>query len=711
MAVRKYTLQSTAPAPSLRIDYRSQLNDEQLAVVEAPPGPTLVIAGAGSGKTRTLTFRVARLIETGCAPESLLLLTFTNKAAREMLKRVAELCGGLADVRRIAGGTFHHVAHGLLREFAPSLGFSERFTLMDREDARELMASCVSDLHLAAGPRRFPKAEVLLDLVSTAVNTEKSLDEVLADKRPQFLPLSEKIAQVASRFVQRKHEMQVMDFDDLLLGWKLLLANHPEVRAKLSGRFRAILVDEYQDTNRLQGDIVDLLAANHQNLTVVGDDAQSIYSFRGADFTNIIEFPARYPGCRIFRLTQNYRSTPQILGLANQSIANNRRQFPKELRSVRPSGPNPALVPLRDAYQQAEFIAQRVLELRDEGIGLAEQAILYRAHHHSMEIQLELSRRGIPFVVRSGVRFLEQAHIKDVLAYLKFVHNPMDELALKRALKLYPGIGSGIADEIWTLLIRYGERTSPLEALSRPEVKRELPKRAQPGFERAADVLLALADPKLQTTPGEMVLQVLAGGYEDYLRDQFLNGEVRAEDIRQMAEYAAGFPSLSEFLSEVTLLAEFQSEDVVEGAEPDEYVTLSSVHQAKGLEWRAVFVAWLADGRFPLALSLRQPAEEEEERRLFYVAATRARDELWLTYPLTAAPKDDERTLLKVSRFVEELPSGDDAPYDRVQIEVAPAGPSLPAGSPPASLPAPEEEGDEEPEGPLLAPRRRRFDA
>ncbi|MGI5865092.1 MAG: ATP-dependent helicase, partial [Myxococcales bacterium] len=660
MAIRKYTLKSTSPAPVLRIDYPSHLNAEQLAVVEAPAGPALVIAGAGSGKTRTLTYRVARMLETGTPPEAILLLTFTNKAAREMLKRVAELCGTIADVRRIVGGTFHHVAHSILREHASALGYGESFTLIDREDARELMSACISDLGLSAGPRRFPKAEVMVDIVSTAVNTERTFEEVVADKRPQFVSLSEKIAKVANRYAERKHQMQVMDFDDLLLCWKLLLSERPEVRARLQERFRAILVDEYQDTNRLQGDIVDLLAAGHRNLTVVGDDAQSIYSFRGADFTNIIEFPARYPGCGVYRLTENYRSTPEILALANESIANNRRQFQKELFSHRPSGPPPALVPLRDVYQQAEFIAQRILELRDEGIPLKEQAVLYRAHHHSMEIQLELSRRGIPFVVRSGVRFLEQAHIKDVLAYLKFVHNPMDELALKRVLKLYPGIGSGIADDVWTALVRLGETTSPLKALERPEVLLELPKKAHAGYQRAADTLLEIAQHKYQDAPGEMILKVLEGGYEDHLRAEYLNGEVRADDIRQVAEYAGGFQTVHDFLSEVTLLAEFQAEDVVEGAEPDEYVTLSSVHQAKGLEWRAVFVAWLADGRFPLAAALRQPDEEEEERRLFYVAATRARDELWLAYPMTHSSRDDERTLLRVSRFVEELASGED---------------------------------------------------
>ncbi len=701
MAIRSYTLKSNTAAPALRIDYASHLNEEQLAVVEAPAGPTLVIAGAGSGKTRTLTYRVARLIETGTPPESLLLLTFTNKAAREMLKRVAELCGSLVDVRRIQGGTFHHVAHSILREHAGALGYGDKFTLLDREDSRELMSACISDLNLSVGPRRFPKAEVLVDLVSSSINTEKGLEELLADRRPQFLGQLDKITAVATRYAERKQEMQLMDFDDLLLGWKLLLAERPEVRARLQQRFKAILVDEYQDTNRLQGDIVDLMAAFHKNLTVVGDDAQSIYSFRGADFTNIIEFPARYPGCGVLRLTRNYRSTPEILGLANASIANNRRQFPKELSSTRPMGPKPALVPLRDVFQQAEFIAQRILELRDEGVPLKEQAVLYRAHHHSMEIQLELSRRGIPFIVRSGVRFLEQAHIKDVLAYLKFVHNPMDELSLKRVFKLYPAIGSGVADDVWAALLRWGERTSPLQALERPEVKNELPKRAWPGYERAADTLLSLADHKLQNSPGEMILKVLAGGYEDYLRDQYLNGEVRADDIRQLAELAATFQGLHEFLAEVTLLAEFQSEEVVEGAEPDEYVTLSSVHQAKGLEWRAVFVAWLADGRFPLALSLRQPNEEEEERRLFYVAVTRARDELNLTFPMTAAQRDNERTLLRVSRFIEELPPGEDAPFDRIQIEVAALEPALPPAPQVKALPAAgRDDEDDEGEGP-----------
>jgi DNA helicase-2/ATP-dependent DNA helicase PcrA len=696
VAIRTYTLKTASLSPAFRVDYRSQLNDEQLAVVEAPAGPTLVIAGAGSGKTRTLTFRVARMLEMGCPPESLLLLTFTNKAAREMLKRVGELCGAIADVRRIAGGTFHHVAHALLREHASALDYTDRFTLIDREDARDLIAASIADLNLAAGPRRFPKAEVVLDIVSTCVNTEKPLEEVVAERRPQFLGALEKIGAVAGRYAERKHQMQVMDFDDLLVCWKLLLTERPEVRRALQERFRAVLVDEYQDTNRLQGDIVDLVAAGHQNLTVVGDDAQSIYSFRGADFTNIIEFPARYPGCGIFRLTRNYRSTPEILDLANQSIANNRRQFPKELSSVRPSGPKPVLVPCRDVYQQAEFVAQRMLELRDEGVPLSEQAVLYRAHHHSMEIQLELARRGIPFVVRSGVRFLEQAHIKDVLAYLKFVHNPNDELAFKRVLKLYPGIGSGIADDAWALCNRWGERTNPLQALERPEVKNGLPRRAQPGFERAVDTLLSLADHRLQSAPGEMVLKVLAGGYEDYLRDQFLNGDTRTDDIKQMADFAGSFATLHDFLAEVTLLAEFESEDVVEGAEPDEKVMLSSVHQAKGLEWRAVFIIWLADGRFPLALSLRQPAEEEEERRLFYVAATRARDELSLTYPMVAAPRDNERTLLKVSRFVEELPAGELAPYDRLQLELAPADPALPV--PPKALPAaPAETAEDDP--------------
>jgi DNA helicase-2/ATP-dependent DNA helicase PcrA len=649
-------------------------------VVEAPDGPLLVIAGAGSGKTRTLTWRVARLLHDGLDPESLLLLTFTNKAAREMLRRVDEVAR--IDTRRIWGGTFHHVAHRVLREHAPLLGYEKGYSILDREDGRDVMSASIADCGLAVGARRFPKPDVLIDLVSMAVNTQTPLADVVVDRRPQFAPLVEEILRVARRYAERKHRLNAMDFDDLLLNWKVLLVEHEPVRRLLAERFRHVLVDEYQDTNRLQGDVVDLVASHHRNLCVVGDDAQSIYSFRGAHFANILEFEKRYPDARRFHLTVNYRSTPEILELANASIENNFKQFPKELRSVRPSGSLPGLVPCRNVDQQAGFVAQRVLELRDEGIPLPEIAVLYRAHHHSMEIQFELARRGIPFVVRSGVRFFEAAHVKDVIAHLRFARNPGDELALKRVLKLFPGIGSMTADAVWNALSerRRGGAGSADELLS-PDVASQAPPKAREGYRRAAELLRSLTQLPTRDLPGECIERVLDGGYEEYLRTAFLNADSRVEDIRQLAEYARGYEDAESFLSEIALLTELTAETVAEGEEPDEKMVLSSVHQAKGLEWRAVFVVWLADGRFPSAQALRDPDGEEEERRLFYVACTRAKDELTLCHPIVAAPRDRERVVMKASRFLEELP-GDPALYERWQLEDGPALPELPALGP-----------------------------
>jgi DNA helicase II / ATP-dependent DNA helicase PcrA len=676
---RRYQLE---PRPQVRAPLNTEglLNDEQRAVVEAGDGPILVIAGAGSGKTRTLTWRVARLLHDGAEPESLLLLTFTNKAAREMLRRVEEVAR--IDTRRIWGGTFHHVAHRVLRDHAELLGFQRGYSIHDREDSRDVMSAAIADCGLAVGARRFPKADVLIDLVSMAVNTQTPLAEVVADRRPQFLPLTDEILRVARRYAERKQRLNAMDFDDLLLHWKVLLAEHAEVRQRLGERFRQVLVDEYQDTNKLQGDVVDLLASVHRNLCVVGDDAQCIYGFRGAHFANILEFERRYPEARRFDLTVNYRSTPQILELANRSIACNLKQFEKELSAVREAGPLPALVPCRDVGQQAAFVAQRVLELRDEGIPLPELAVLYRAHHHSMEIQFELARRGIPFVVRSGVRFFEAAHIKDVLAHLRFARNPGDELALKRCLRLAPGVGSATAEQLWNALeARRRGGAGSVEELLSPDVAGQVPPKGRPGYRRLAELLRRLARPPTRDLPGESIEAVLEDGYEEYLKAEFLNADSRVEDVRQLAEYARGYPDTEAFLAEVSLLTELAAETVSEGGEPDEKMVLSSVHQAKGLEWRGVFLVWLADGRFPSAQALKDRDGEEEERRLFYVACTRARDELYLCFPLVAAPRDRERVVLKASRFLEELP-GDPAVYERWQLDEGAGPPQLVPGDP-----------------------------
>jgi DNA helicase-2/ATP-dependent DNA helicase PcrA len=680
---RRYQLEPAARG-SGALNYAGLLNDEQQRVVEAGDGPILVIAGAGSGKTRTLTWRVARLLRDGAQPESLLLLTFTNKAAREMLRRVEEVAR--VDTRQIWGGTFHHVAHRVLREHAPVLGYAKGYSILDREDTRDVMSAAIADCGLAVGARRFPKADVLVDLVSMAVNTQTPLADVVATRRPQFLPLTDDVLRVARRFAERKHALNAMDFDDLLMNWKVLLAEHEPVRRVLAERFRHVLVDEYQDTNRLQGDVVDLVASGHRNLCVVGDDAQCIYGFRGAHFANILEFEERYPDARRFDLTVNYRSTPQILELANASIAYNVKQFEKALSSVRGDGPLPALVPCRDVSQQAQFVAQRVLELRDEGIPLPEIAVLYRAHHHAMEIQFELARRGIPFVVRSGVRFFEAAHIKDVLAHLRFARNPGDELALKRALRLAPGIGSATAEAVWgALAARRRGGAGGVEELLAPDVAGQVPPKGRAGYHRLAQLLRALTRPPTADLPGEAIELVLAEGYEEYLKSEFLNADSRVEDIRQLAEYARGYEDTDAFLSEIALLSELSAETVSEGGEPDEKMVLSSVHQAKGLEWRAVFLVWLADGRFPSAQALRDRDGEEEERRLFYVACTRAQDELYLCFPIVAAPRDRERVVLKASRFVEELP-GEPALYERWQLEDPGAQAALPAANDSALL-------------------------
>jgi DNA helicase-2/ATP-dependent DNA helicase PcrA len=700
MATRTYTLKVAPVKTSPRIDYAALLNEEQLQAVEAGEGPVLVIAGAGSGKTRTLTFRVARLLERGVPPEGILLLTFTNKAAREMTRRVEELAGSFADVRRILGGTFHHAAHVLLRQHAGALGFSTRFTVLDREDARDLMVTCIAERKLKSD-KRFPRPELVLDLVSMATNLQQPVSQVLVDRRPQLLPLAPEVLATAARYQQRKAQMHLMDFDDLLLHLKRLLTQHADIRAQLTERFRCVLVDEYQDTNRLQGDLVDLLAGERKALTVVGDDCQSIYSFRGADFTNIIGFPERYPGCAVYTLTRNYRSTPEILRLANASISRNARQFPKELTAARPSGAMPVVVPTRDADEQAAFVAQRILELRDEGLSLEAMAVLYRAHSHSLELQLELARRGIPFRVRSGVRFFEQSHIKDVLAYLKLVNNPGDELAFKRVVRRVPGVGPATTEHLWTALRALPEGTPWGDALAHEDVRGHLPRKAHKGFQRFADLMGRLTRPEAVRTPGVLLEDVLAGGYAEYLKAEYTEEEQREEDIRQLAAFASRFEDLPRFLTEIALVSEFAAEEALGADAPDEYLTLSTVHQAKGLEWRAVFVLWLADGRFPLSLATRSADEEEEERRLFYVALTRARDELALVYPLTVRSREGERILLRVSRFIEELPSGEEAPYDRLVLATVEGASGVAGGQPSREDPPP---GVGEPLGPGADP-------
>jgi DNA helicase-2/ATP-dependent DNA helicase PcrA len=462
--------------------------------------------------------------------------------------------------------------------------------------------------------------------------------------------------------MERKRERNVMDYDDLLLNWKRLLEEREEIARIYQGQFEHILVDEYQDTNKLQAEIVDLLAVRQRNVMVVGDDAQSIFAFRGASVEGIYEFPKRYPEARVFRLETNYRSTPEILAVANVSIASNRRQFPKRLRAARRSlGLNPALVPCSDADQQAAFVASRILELRDEGVSLRETAVLYRSHYHSLELQLELTRRGIPYRVRSGVRFFEQAHIKDVVSYLRLTANPRDELAWKRVLRLIPNVGAATVSRVWE---RIQLAPDPLALVLRGEADAAASRRGT-GWAEFRSLLEELVREEVRSSPARQIETVLARGYEDYLESNYENAEARLEDLRQLAHYSARYSSAEEFLAELALLSTerygspqaLTAEDVIEGGDEDELLTLSSIHQAKGLEWRALFIIWAADGKFPSPRSLRDTEGEEEERRLWYVALTRARDQLHITYPLMVTDYSSRQTVLqRPSRFVTEVP-------------------------------------------------------
>ncbi|HEX8183419.1 MAG TPA: ATP-dependent helicase, partial [Blastocatellia bacterium] len=630
----------------------------QYGVVTAGGGPILVIAGAGSGKTRAVTYRVARLIELGVAPARILLVTFTNKAAREMLHRVEALMQ--QDVRRVWGGTFHSIANRILRRHAESAGYQPNFTILDSEDAKDLIEASVQEAGIDQKARRFPKPEVIGDIISFGNNRDLPLRDCVVQNYPHFEPLVTQIERVDRIYQARKLERNIMDYDDLLINWKRLLEEKPEIGEYWADNFEYILVDEYQDTNKIQAEIVDLLAVRHRNVMVVGDDAQSIFGWRGAHFANIYTFKERYPDAQEFRLETNYRSRPEIVLLANAAISNNRKQFPKNLRAVRESaGQSPALIPTSDTDQQAAFVAGRVLELREEGVPLSDIAVLYRSHWHALELQLELVRRDIPYVVRSGVRFFEQAHIKDVVSYLRLVVNPHDELAWKRVLKLIPKVGNATANRIWERLAYTDE---PLALIRRADFQPQ--PRASEGWQDFVKLIEQLVSPRYADRPAEQIALILASGYEEHLENAYENSDLRAEDLRQLSNYAARFETTTEFLSELALVNTERfgaphgttAEDVISGGDEDEKLVLSSIHQAKGLEWRVVFLIWAADGKFPSARSLRDPESEEEERRLFYVAITRAKDELYVCYPLVVTDYSHQTIIQKPSRFITEVP-------------------------------------------------------
>lgn len=655
---RNYTLTGPSQTGASHIDYPAELNEQQLAAVTSPSGASLVIAGAGSGKTRTLTYRVAWLLENGVSPKNILLLTFTNKAAREMLDRVEQLLP--METNELWGGTFHSVGNKILRRHADKLGFERNFTIMDREDQKDLMASVVAESEIDTKAVRFPKPDVLGDMFSLALNTGQKLPHVIEDRWPYFEQLVDPILRVRDAYEKKKVATNSMDFDDLLVKVLELFKKEPDVLDRYRFQFKVVLVDEYQDTNTIQSDLIDAFASEHKNLMAVGDDAQSIYSWRGANFRNILKFEERYPGATIFKIETNYRSVPEILTLANAAILANQEQFKKALRAHRPEKDFlPALVKLRDPTEQAQFIAQRILELRDEGIELDEIAVLYRAHFHSMEIQMELTNRGIPFAITSGLRFFEQAHIKDVAAFMKFAVNRRDEVAFKRMARMLPGIGTKTADNLWRKWLDSPASSEAIDSFSEQLLEFKVPAKAKNDWTQFAYTLDELIQGGEPAAPAEMIKSILGGVYEDYMRSKFTNYDSRRQDIEQLMQFSMTFESIEEFISQLSLLAGVDAEQASKAERDTEAVTLSSIHQAKGLEWRAVFVVWLTDGMFPNSRVIENDHNDEgleEERRLFYVSVTRAKDELYLTYPLIWANAHSGNVLQKPSRFLEDFP-------------------------------------------------------
>lgn len=695
---RKYTLDRSGKNQKFKISYDKELNPQQLEAVTSPGGAALVIAGAGSGKTRTLTYRVAHLLESGVRPWEILLLTFTNKAAKEMAIRVKELLP--LDISSMWSGTFHSIGNRILRQNAEALGFSPNFTILDREDQGDLITAVLSSLNFGTTAKRLPKAGVIAEIFSLAVNKSKSIPEILGEQFEYFFHVEEELQAIYKEYQKRKKAANAMDFDDLLVKPLELFRQYPSIATRYQKRFRHVLVDEYQDTNAIQAEFIHQLAKGHGNLMAVGDDAQSIYSWRGADFRNILEFSKKYPDSKIYKIETNYRSVPEVLELANAAISENALQFEKTLQAHRDSqATKPAIVRLSDSGDEAAFVAQQIVELCDQGVSLNEMAVLYRAHFHAMELQLELTQRGIPFTITSGIRFFEQAHVKDVLALMKFAINPRDEIAFKRAAQLLQGIGTRSSEKLWgeiqkrlvTAELQH-QQTAAVLAQETPDApapaeneeqdpdwdiddeegagSRTPEPRWQPGFEILLDGLVVpnkskalwqqfsytmqeLAPAGEPVDPSSMITSILEAFYDDYLKQKYSNAETRREDLDNLAGYAEKFISTQEFLVQMALLSNL---DQSEETDDVERVTLSSVHQAKGLEWKVVFVIHLGEGMFPGNRSLDNPSALEEERRLFYVACTRAMDELYLTWPEYRLNANYGDSVLRASRFLEEIP-------------------------------------------------------
>ena len=650
MDSKKYTIKKSvvgeAERRSFKINYERDLNPDQLEVVRTIDSPVLVIAGAGTGKTKTLIYRVAYLGELGGNPRSILLLTFTRKAANEMLKRAGALLKSTS-TEQVGGGTFHSFANMTLRHYAKVLGYGEQFTILDDSDAADVVNLLRTRLKPEKKAQRFPKKETLVDIYSKSENTLTKVEEIVFKEYPRFIEQIDDILRLKQQFDDYKRRYNLMDYDDLLKNLKELLAQNEPVRKTIACNFSYIMVDEFQDTNKVQGEIVRLLGVDRQNVMVVGDDAQSIYSFRGANFRNIFDFPSYFPACKIIKLTENYRSTQGILNFTNKVIDAAKEKYEKELFSRKKAGDKPAIVSAETENVQSKFVVQRILELREAGITLNDIAVLFRSSYLSFDLEIELTRANIPYVKFGGMKLVEAAHIKDVIAFLRVIENPQDAVGWHRILLLHPGVGPRIAEKVIDRLTHGAEGAgdtgdSPENDI--PSIAGEL-------------VGFISEEGRKGDKPIDMVESVLRY-YAPLMQSKYDDYPKREKDLEMFASIAERYRSLQNFLADLAL--EPPTESVIDLGEKDkkeEQITISTVHSAKGLEWNSVFVIWALDGKFPSMYATDDDEALEEERRLMYVACTRAKDNLYVTYPVNVYDRESGRIFTKPSRFIDVVPA------------------------------------------------------
>jgi DNA helicase-2/ATP-dependent DNA helicase PcrA len=606
------------------MDIKKQLNPSQFAAVTTIHGPVLVIAGAGSGKTRVIEYRVLHLVQNDINPNSILLLTFTRNAARQMISRASKHD---PQCKNVEGGTFHSFGYKTLKKYVKTMGFPDSFTVLDEGDAEEAIHRCCTNLGLFDKEKRFPRKDTLRNIISVSVNKYISIGEVLKKEYPHFLEYASEIDALRKKYAEYKINSSYLDYDDLLIYLKLLLENE-EIKDRLSRRYKFIMVDEYQDTNKLQGDITYLLAEKNRNIMIVGDDAQSIYGFRGATHENIMEFPKRFPECKIIKLEENYRSTQSILDVANAVLENMKNKYSKCLVSAKKLiGEKPEVLFFKDAYNEADWIAGKIKEQRDEGIPFGHQCVLFRSSYLSIPLQAELSRRNIPFIVFGGMKFYEMAHVKDVMAHLKVIANPKDELAWNRALMLIEGIGPKISGRI---LKEITTCSSPQEIFEKVFYKYQKGYSYSDGLARLENALKTASDETLAV--GDK-FDIILDYYNPILGDKFDDWHLRANDLETLRQISMRYDALEELLADFAIEPPQRGIWRVEPSTPEEEkpLTLSTIHGAKGLEWECVFLIGLMDGVLPVAFALDDEDEIEEENRLFYVGVTRAKNRLFLS--------------------------------------------------------------------------------